>query len=196
MTVTSAAGRAAFVEVLGKLADVTHDPARSHPAGARTLTGRLSRCDNAPVTVPAQDSYALGIADASYRWYVIASKRSRRAHRIADVGAVLISASIPVVVVIAPGLPAITAVLGAVLVVIAGVRAIYHWSENYLRFSRAREEVEEQRRLFHVWAAPYDDPATRDEELVKAITRIEQAEMGQWTQVAVGRTVPRQNQAE
>ncbi|MET7879835.1 DUF4231 domain-containing protein [Micromonospora profundi] len=148
------------------------------------------------MTVPKQDSYAVGIADASHRWYVIASKRSRRAHRVADVGAVVISASIPVAAVIAPGLPALTAVLGSVLVVIAGVRAIYHWSENYLRFSRAREEVEEQRRLFHVLAAPYDDPATRDEELVKAITRIEQAEMGQWTQVAVGRTVPRQIQAE
>ncbi|WP_157552784.1 hypothetical protein [Micromonospora sp. NRRL B-16802] len=56
--------------------------------------------------------------------------------------------------------------------------------------------MEGQRRLFPVLAAPYDDPATRDEELVKAITRIEQAEMGQWTQVAVGQTVPRQNQAE
>ncbi|WP_405433771.1 hypothetical protein [Micromonospora sp. NBC_00617] len=74
------------------------------------------------MAVPEQDSYAVGIADASYRWYVIASKRSRRAHRIADVGAVVISASIPVVAVIAPGLPAITAVLGSVLVVIAGVQ--------------------------------------------------------------------------
>ncbi|MFB9178052.1 DUF4231 domain-containing protein [Dactylosporangium sucinum] len=140
------------------------------------------------MTTPSKDSYALGIANDSYRWYVTASKRSRRSHRITDVSAVLISASIPVAAVIVPDIPTIPAVLGAVLVVIAGVRAIYHWPENYLRFSRAREAVEEQRRLYHVSAPPYDDPATRDEELVKAVTRIEQAEMGQWAQVADAHT--------
>ena len=133
--------------------------------------------------------YAIGIADASYQWYVTASKRSRRAHRIADVGAVLISAAIPVAAVIAPDLPELTAVLGAVLVVIVGTRTIFHWPENYLRFSRAREAVEEQRRLFHVSAPPYDDPATRDRELVKEVTRIEQSEMGQWAQIVDARTV-------
>jgi hypothetical protein len=133
--------------------------------------------------------YAIGIADASYQWYVLASKRSKRAHRIADVGAVAISAAIPVAAVIAPEMPELTAVLGAVLVIIVGTRTIFHWPENYLRFSRAREAVEEQRRLYHVAAAPYDDPATRDRELVKEVTRIEQSEMGQWAQIVDARTV-------
>ncbi|WP_238011135.1 DUF4231 domain-containing protein [Dactylosporangium sp. AC04546] len=143
------------------------------------------------MTTPSKDTYALGIANDSYRWYVTASKRSRRSYRITDVSAVVISASIPVAAVMAPDLPQLTAVLGAILVVIAGVRAIYHWPENYLRFSRAREAVEEQRRLYHVSAPPYDDPATRDEELVRSVTRIEQAEMGQWAQIADPHPAPK-----
>ncbi|MET7395354.1 DUF4231 domain-containing protein [Dactylosporangium sp. NPDC005572] len=159
--------------------------ATAAPGGAGRPLSEIAGDDFiAVVTTPPKDSYALGIANDSYRWYVTASKRSRRSYRITDVSAVLISASIPVAAVIAPDIPTIPAVLGAVLVIIAGVRAIFHWPENYLRFSRAREAVEEQRRLYHVSAPPFHDPATRDEELVKAVTRIEQAEMGQWAQIA------------
>ena len=143
-----------------------------------------------------ESSYAMSIADSSYRWYVSASKRSRRAFRLAELGAVVLSASIPLAAVLTPDLPQITAVLGSVLVVIAGARAIFHWQENYLRFSQAREAVEEQRRLYRVMAPPYDRIDGRDVELVRAVTRIENEEMGRWVQIAQVRAERRASLSE
>jgi Protein of unknown function (DUF4231) len=143
----------------------------------------MSRVNPSPADQSGK-SYAMSVADASYRWYVTASQRSRRNHRIVEIATVVVSAAIPVAAVIAPGVPAITAVLGAVLVVIAGMRATFKWQENYLRFSQARETVEQQRRLFLVGAAPYDDPATREEELIRTVSRIERDEMGEWVQIS------------
>lgn len=130
----------------------------------------------------------MGVADQSYAWYLRAAQRSRSAHRINEIGTVVVSAAIPVVAVVAPDAPAITAVLGAVLVVIAGARAVFKWQENYLRFSQARETVEQQRRLYRVGAAPYDDPATREQEMIRTISRIERDEMTEWVQVIDRRT--------
>ncbi|MET7372617.1 DUF4231 domain-containing protein [Micromonospora arida] len=152
--------------------------------------------DTGPGDTAAQAAYAMEVADGSYQWYMTAAKRSRCAYRAAELSAVALSAAIPLAAVLAPSLPQIPAVLGSALVVVAGFRAVFRWQENYLRFSQAREAVEAQRRLFRVGAYPYDDPATRAAELLKAVTRIEGDEMTQWTQIAQerfeqGRSLPR-----
>ncbi|MET0494423.1 MAG: DUF4231 domain-containing protein [Actinoplanes sp.] len=140
-------------------------------------------------------SYAIGVAAASHGWYVEAAKRSRRMHRGSEIGTVVLSASIPVVAVLAPGVPAITAMLGGALVVITGFRGVFKWQENYFRFSQAREAVEQQRRLYIVGAAPYNDAETRDHELVQAVSRIERDEMGEWVQIT-HTTTPAERPAE
>jgi hypothetical protein len=140
---------------------------------------------NVDGAAPEHDTpYAMSIADSSYHWYRTAAIRSRRSHRLADLAALILSAAIPVLAVALPSRPVITATIGSVLVVVAGARAIFHWQENYLRFSQAREEVERQRRLYLVGATPYDDQATRDQELVRAVTRIEHDEMHGWVRIA------------
>ncbi|MEV0428556.1 DUF4231 domain-containing protein [Micromonospora sp. NPDC050495] len=138
-------------------------------------------------------AYAMDVADGSYRWYLVAAKRSRRAHRVSELATVVLSAAIPLAAVLVPRLPQIPAVLGSVLVVIAGFRAVFHWQENYLRFSQSREAVDEQRRLYRVGAPPYDDPAQRDAELVRAVTRIEGDEMMRWAQIAQERVSPQRS---
>jgi uncharacterized protein DUF4231 len=137
--------------------------------------------------VPKASGYALEVADSSYRWYVTAAKRSRRSYRISEFLLVVLSASIPLAAALAPHHSALTAILGSILVVLAGLRAIFHWQENYLRFSQAREAVEAERRLYHINAAPYDNASTREHELINAITRIEHDEMGHWAQLADAR---------
>jgi len=131
-------------------------------------------------------SYAMTVADRSYEWYVIASKRSRRCHRLSEFALIVLSAAIPFAAVIAPKRPVVSAIIGSILVILAGVRAIFHWQENYLRFSQAREAVEAERRLYRVGSAPYTDSETRDAELIRAVTRIEHDEMGHWIQIADG----------
>ncbi|MEU8988149.1 DUF4231 domain-containing protein [Streptomyces sp. NPDC048558] len=95
---------------------------------------------------------------------------------------------IPVSAVISPGTAEVPAVLGGVVVVITGLRSVFHWQDDYLRFSEAREAVEAERRLYCTGAEPYADAGTRDRNLAASVTRIEQREMGTWVQLASPRT--------
>lgn len=94
------------------------------------------------------------------------------------------SAAIPVAASISPHNAIVPAVLGSITVILAGMRMIFHWHENYLRFSRAREAIEHERRLYHVEASPYADPATREKLLTQTVSKIEQEEMGAWVRIA------------
>lgn len=82
------------------------------------------------------------------------------------------------------------AILGGVVVVLTGLRSVFHWQDNYLRFSGAREAVEAERRLYNTGAQPYVDPVTRDQILAAAVSRIEQDEMAGWVKVASARPKP------
>lgn len=92
----------------------------------------------------------------------------------------MLSVAIPVSAVMLPARLSIPAVLGAGLVILTGLRNVYHWHDNYVRFSRAREAVNAEIRMYLTGSTPYDSPAKRDQILVAAVTRIEQQEMGQW----------------
>ena len=136
---------------------------------------------------PADDAdvgYAMGLANGSYNWYKAAAIRSRRMFKTVEVAVLVIGAAIPTSAVLFADNASIPAVLGAVVVVLTGLRAIYHWQENYIRFSQAREAVEGERRQYRTGARPYDDAATRDQKLAGAVSRIEQEEMRGWVRIA------------
>ncbi|MFG1672386.1 DUF4231 domain-containing protein [Streptomyces sp. Y7] len=128
--------------------------------------------------------YAMRLANGSYDWYHGAAVRARRNFRLSETLLLLVSAAIPVSAVLWSRNAEIPAVLGGVVVVITGLRSVFHWQDDYLRFTEAREAVEAERRLYHTGAEPYAVPATRDQALAAAVTRIEQREMGTWVQLA------------
>lgn len=135
-------------------------------------------------------SYALNLANESYEWYRSHSIRTRKTYRAVEVGILIVSASIPVSASVSPHNAIVPAILGALTVVLSGARAIFHWHENYLRFSKARESVEQERRLYYTESPPYDDPLTREQVLAQAVSNIEQEEMGNWIKVAAKRPKP------
>lgn len=138
-----------------------------------------------PVTEKIEPlSYAMRIADGSFAWYRTAAIRSRRLYRSAEISIIIVSALVPLSAAVLPGNTIIPATLGSAVVVIAGLRSVFHWHENYLRFSHAREAIEAERRRFRTGALPYNDDQTREAVLAEAITRIEQEEMGKWLKVA------------
>jgi Protein of unknown function (DUF4231) len=143
-----------------------------------------------PAGVSANTDYAMTIANASYDWYKTHAIHSRRAFRIFETALLVVSAAIPATAAVQPHNAIMPAVLGAVVVVLAGMRAVFHWQDNYLRFSGAREAVEAERRLYYTGAKPYDDAATRDQVLAASVSRIEQEEMGGWIKVAAERPKP------
>ncbi|WP_396126840.1 DUF4231 domain-containing protein [Amycolatopsis sp. FBCC-B4732] len=129
------------------------------------------------------DGYASRIANESYEWYRNRAILTRRAYRLSEMMLLVISASIPVVAVFFPHSSTISAVLGGVIVITSGSQSLFHWHENYLRFSQAREAVESERRLYNTWTAPYNLEESRSQVLVSAISRIEQQEMQRWITV-------------
>ncbi|MFE5811797.1 DUF4231 domain-containing protein [Streptomyces sp. NPDC056479] len=142
----------------------------------------------AGATPDAGPGYAMRVANGSYDWYRGAAIRARRYFRLTETLLLLVSASIPVSAVISSRNAVVPAILGGVVVVITGLRSVFHWQDDYLRFSEAREAVEAERRLYYTGAGPYADPATRDQALTASVTRIEQRETGAWVQLASPRT--------
>lgn len=138
----------------------------------------------------ANPTYAIGIANDSYEWYKSHAIRSRKAYRVSETAVLVVSAAIPAAAAITPHNAVIPAILGALVVILSGLRAVFHWQDNYLRFSGAREAVEAERRLYYTCYTPYADSATRDQVLAASISRIEQAEMGGWIKVAAERPKP------
>lgn len=134
-----------------------------------------------------ESAYAIKLADDSYDWYLRAAIKARRYYRLSETLQLVISAAIPVAAVLSPGNATAPAVLGAVLVVLTGLRSVFHWHDDYLRFSSAREAVEAERRRYLTDAEPYRDPHTKDATLITAITRIERQEMDVWIKIAARR---------
>jgi hypothetical protein len=128
--------------------------------------------------------YAMGLANDSYGWYKDRAAHARAAYKVSETALLIVSAAIPTSAAIFPDDVIVPALLGGVVVVLAGLRAVYHWQDNFLRFSGAREAIEAERRLYNTGAKPYDDLGTRDQALAAAVTRIEQAEMAGWTTIA------------
>jgi hypothetical protein len=131
--------------------------------------------------------YALQLANESFDWYRLAAIRSRRLYKFSETALLAVAAAIPSSAVVVPNDATVPAILGSVVVVLTGCRSIFHWQENYLRFSSAREAVEAERRLYNTGADPYADATSRDQVLVVAVTRIETDEMAGWVKVAAER---------
>jgi hypothetical protein len=129
-------------------------------------------------------SYAIRIADDSYDWYMSAARKARFYHRLTASATQAIAAAIPVAAAIAPRNAIVPAFLGGAIVVLGGLRSLFDWQENYIRFTEARESVEAERRLYRTNSPPYDDPATNEQVLVTAVTRIEREEMRAWFEIA------------
>ncbi len=151
----------------------------------------MLRCGvDVPDTTDLDDSsdrsnaYAVKLADGSFEWYRTRSIRSRRLYKSTEVSLIIAAALVPLSVVLVPKRPEVAALLGAFIVVTSGLKAIFRWHENYLRYSEAREVIEGERRAYHTMSEPYDDLSTRDQLLVRAVTKIEQGEMRVWMREA------------
>ncbi len=128
--------------------------------------------------------YAMTLADTSHEWYRLHAARARVSYQVSECLTLVLAAAVPVTAALSPGEAFLPAVLGGLVVVLTGLRTVYHWQENYLRFSAAREAIEHHRRLYRTGAPPYDDLFERDKVLVARVSEIEHVETGQWIQVA------------
>src|SRR3954453_11158273 len=94
----------------------------------------------------AGSDYAMELANESYEWYQNHAIRARRNYRVAETILLVVAAAVPTSAVVVPHDATVPAILGAIVVVLTGLRSLFHWQDNYVRFSSAREALESERR--------------------------------------------------
>lgn len=113
-------------------------------------------------------------------WYEGRVRKTRRGYQALDVLVVVCSAAIPAAA--AAGASATVAgVLGALVVVVAGMRQIFRWGENWIRASGVVVALQGEVVSWSRGVAPYDDPANADTELAIRAETLVQSETAQWT---------------
>ena len=140
-----------------------------------------------PVRVAAVPSPAVRECDHLIAWYAKYAAQARERHRVLEVALLVVGASISVFALAWPGNGVPAAVLGGVVVVLTGLRQVFHWQENYVRFTSAWQTLKQERRRYEVGEPPYDDSATRDQELMEVVNTIEAKETQGWAELMESR---------
>ena len=121
---------------------------------------------------------ALDYLNESAGWYTRAAGRARVLFFATETLVLVVAAAIPVAAAFS-GDRRTPAILGAVVVVITGLRSVFRWRDSWTRFTGAFLELETARQLYLAGAAPYasDD---RDVRLMERVLQIRTAETLGW----------------
>jgi hypothetical protein len=138
----------------------TKPSARDEPAGA-------------PV------SYARSEAERVFRWYERQARASRYRFQISEMFLLVASAAVPVAGIMTPNNARPAAIIGAAVVVLTGFRSVFHLYDNWTKFAATCAVIKAELRLYEAGVEPYDDPATRDEILLRRINSAD-TEIGRW----------------
>ncbi|WP_433796263.1 DUF4231 domain-containing protein [Actinoplanes sp. CA-252034] len=115
----------------------------------------------------------------TWDWYARRARASRWAHHGLELVNLLMASAIPAT--LALGLPpAIAAVLGAGVVLCGGLRQIFDWHQNWIRFAQVRSEIEQQVARFGAGLVPYARAEAADRALVASVNDIVQADLAGW----------------
>jgi len=125
-------------------------------------------------------------------WYDRKSQAAQRAHKGVKVAQLLLAAGVPVSV--ASAAPdAVTALFGAVLVVLEGIQQLCQWHTNWVLYRSTAEALRHERFLYLAQAGPYSC-ADRHRVLAERLEGLVSQEHAQWTEgrhEAAGGTDPR-----
>lgn len=137
-----------------------------------------------PAASPAPGpSSAVLTCDDLMAWYGRCAARARDRYRILEITLLIVGASISVAALAWPGNGVPAAVLGGIVVVLTGLRQVFHWQENYVRFTGACQALKQERRRYDVGDPPYDDPNLRDRKLMDVVNTVEAQETQGWAQL-------------
>ena len=120
----------------------------------------------------------LAFLDQQYTWYRSHAVRAGQRYKVLEVALLLFAALVPVSAVVFDSW--VTALLGAVVVVLTGLRSIFSWQDDWLRFTEAWQQLQFARTLYVNRLAPYDDDTTRVSRLVLRVQEIQSSETRGW----------------
>jgi hypothetical protein len=158
----------------------------------RTATAFLGLGAIEPVQLPAiagmpPDDPVLKQVDDDICWYDRNAKRTMHAHRRYRGAQIIAAALLPVSQVFFAGLVAreMTAVLGAVILILQGFDAMHQYEEHYAAWRATAQALFRERFMFSVHSGPYaNPPAGYDPRrlLAERCDAITAAENQQWAQ--------------
>jgi hypothetical protein len=113
-------------------------------------------------------------------WYDRKSVAAQRAYKAAKVAQLVVGAAVPVVALAAVP-DTLTAILGAVVVVLEGIQQLYQWQTNWVLYRSTAEALKHERYLFLAEAGPYTG-RDRDKVLAERIEGLVSQEHAKWTE--------------
>jgi hypothetical protein len=120
----------------------------------------------------------LELLDVQYGWYRSRAVRAGQLYKALEVSLLAFAALVPVSAVVTESW--VTALIGAVVVVLTGLRSIFSWQDDWLRFTEAWQQLAFARTLYVNGLSPYEDPATRGAVLVTKVQEVQAAEVRGW----------------
>src|SRR5689334_16827400 len=120
----------------------------------------------------------LELLDVQYGWYRSRAIRAGKLYKALEVTLLVFAALVPVSAVVTESW--VTALIGAVVVVLTGLRSIFSWQDDWLRFTEAWQQLAFARTLYVNGMPPYENPATCESLLVRKVQEIQTAEVRGW----------------
>lgn len=118
--------------------------------------------------------------EAYLRFYDAAAWRARIWFQILKVIALLAGAAVTVLAAISA--PAgLTASIGAAIVVLEGTQQLFQFHANWLSYRSAAEALRQHAFAYVAGVTPYDDLASRRQQLAAALSTIVSKEVGTWS---------------
>ncbi|MGY1670291.1 DUF4231 domain-containing protein [Geodermatophilus sp. SYSU D00710] len=113
-------------------------------------------------------------------WYDRKSQAAQHAYKQTKIVQLLLAAGVPVAVAsAAPGL--VTALLGALVVVLEGVQQLYQWQTNWVLYRSTHESLRHEQFLFLAGAGPYSG-LERHQVLAERVEGLVSQEHAKWTE--------------
>jgi hypothetical protein len=146
---------------------------------------------------PPADHWApYAVASRVHDYYKERQNVSRRWSRTSEVILLALTAAVTISGVLNPDDSRIPSILGALAVVVAGLRSTFHWRDDWIRFGLARMSLRWELRRYDNDMPPYADAqgnaldqARKDRILIERLNEIEMRDSSTWASMDKGTEV-------
>lgn len=130
------------------------------------------------MAAPAVDPTLTRIED-QLGYYERTAARSQKNFRTVKVAQLTVAAAVPVAA--AAGASAVLiAVLGALILILEGVQALFNWQQNWVTYRHTAEALRSEQHLFAAVAGPYADSKNPERLLAERVEGLLSSEHSGW----------------
>lgn len=114
-------------------------------------------------------------------WYASRAIAARRVYVLTEIAAIAVAAAIPAAAALGAS-AAVAAVLGAIVVLLGGLRTAFAWQESWISYTQTRYAIEREVVRWQYNSTPYNDSNDRDGFLANTVQDLAADEGKSWAQ--------------